>query len=62
VTSILAGLRFPMARVLAGGIGAGLAPAAITDTCARGAAPAKLPYDRGGSPVTRAGAPKALRS
>jgi rhodanese-related sulfurtransferase len=60
--SILASLRFPRARFLAGGIGAGLATAAITDTCAMGAALATLPYNRGGRPVTLDDARQALQS
>ncbi|MGY1737313.1 rhodanese-like domain-containing protein [Geodermatophilus sp. SYSU D00684] len=60
--SVLASLRFPRARFLAGGIGAGLATAALTDTCAMGAALSKLPYNRGGRPVTVDGARDALRS
>ena len=60
--SILASLRFPKARFLAGGIGAGLATAALTDTCAMGAALARLPYNRGGRPVTVDDAREALRS
>jgi hypothetical protein len=45
--SVLASLRFPHARFLAGGIGAGLTAAALTDTCAMGAALSALPYNRG---------------
>jgi rhodanese-related sulfurtransferase len=60
--SILAGLRFPKARLLAGGVGAGLTAAALTDTCAMGAALSKLPYNRGGRPVTLDDAREALRS
>ena len=60
--SILASLRFPRARFLAGGVGAGLATAALTDTCAMGAALARLPYNRGGRPVTVDDAREALRS
>jgi rhodanese-related sulfurtransferase len=61
-SSILASLRFPKARFLAGGIGAGLTTAALTDTCAMGAALSKLPYNRGGRPVTLDDAREALRS
>jgi len=61
-TSILASLRFPEARFLAGGIGAGLATAAITDTCAMGAALSKLPYNRGDRPVALPHAVQALRA
>ncbi|GAA4731267.1 rhodanese-like domain-containing protein [Modestobacter marinus] len=60
--SVLTSLRFPRARFLAGGVGAGLATAALTDTCAMGAALAKLPYNRGGRPVTVDDAREALRS
>ncbi|MGY1780601.1 rhodanese-like domain-containing protein [Geodermatophilus sp. SYSU D01036] len=60
--SILASLRFPKARFLAGGVGTGLATAALTDTCAMGAALARLPYNRGGRPVTVDDAREALRS
>ena len=47
LASILTSLRFPKARFLAGGIGAGLLGAALTNTCAMGMALAKLPYNRG---------------
>jgi rhodanese-related sulfurtransferase len=60
--SILASLRFLKARFLAGGVGAGLATAALTDTCAMGAVLAKLPYNRGGRPVTLDDAREALLS
>ncbi|MGY1825701.1 rhodanese-like domain-containing protein [Blastococcus sp. SYSU DS0541] len=60
-TSILASLRLPKARFLAGGVGAGLTAAALTDTCAMGAALAKLPYNRAGRPVTLDDAREALR-
>jgi rhodanese-related sulfurtransferase len=58
--SILASLRFPRARFLAGGIGAGLTTAALTDSCAMGAALAKLPYNRPRSEVTLPDALAAL--
>ena len=61
-TSILASLRFPRARFLAGGIGAGLTTAALTDTCAMGAALSKLPYNRGDRPVDLPQAVQALRT
>jgi hypothetical protein len=48
---VLASIRFPRARFLAGGIGAGLAGAAVTDTCAMGAALSALPYNRGETSV-----------
>lgn len=45
--SILASLKFPKARFLAGGIGAGLTFSAISNTCAMGTMLSKLPYNRG---------------
>jgi rhodanese-related sulfurtransferase len=60
--SVLVSLRFPRVRYLAGGVGAGLAAAAVTDSCAMGAALARLPYNRGGRPVSLADAREALRS
>ena len=47
LAAILASLKFPKARFLAGGIGFGLAFSAITTTCAMGMMLAKLPYNRG---------------
>ncbi|MCU0259875.1 MAG: rhodanese-like domain-containing protein [Ilumatobacteraceae bacterium] len=47
LTSILASLKWPKARFLAGGIGAGLTFAAVSNTCAMGMMLAKLPYNRG---------------
>jgi rhodanese-related sulfurtransferase len=58
--SILASLRFPRARFLAGGIGAGLTTAALTDSCAMGTALAKLPYNRPRTEVTLPDALTAL--
>jgi rhodanese-related sulfurtransferase len=49
--SVLASIRFPKARFLAGGIGTGLTVAAVTDSCALGAALSALPYNRGDQPV-----------
>ncbi|MCW2576304.1 MAG: Rhodanese-like protein [Modestobacter sp.] len=49
--SVLASIRFPKARFLAGAIGTGLSVAAMTDTCALGAALSALPYNRGDQPV-----------
>ncbi|WP_164700462.1 rhodanese-like domain-containing protein [Modestobacter sp. KNN46-3] len=49
--SVLASIRFPKARFLAGGIGAGLTLAAVTDSCAMGAALSALPYNRADQPV-----------
>jgi rhodanese-related sulfurtransferase len=60
--SILASLRFPRARFLAGGIGAGLTAAALTDTCAMGMALSKLPYNRAGRSVGLPDALQAVRS
>ncbi|MCZ2858178.1 hypothetical protein [Blastococcus sp. VKM Ac-2987] len=62
MTSILASLRFPRARFLAGGVGAGLTTAAVTDTCAMGAALSRLPYNRGGRAVTLRDAVQVLRA
>ncbi|ACZ84889.1 rhodanese-like domain-containing protein [Streptosporangium roseum] len=45
-TSVLASIRWPQARFIAGFVGAGLTFAAVTDTCAMGMALAKLPYNR----------------
>ncbi|MCW2682980.1 MAG: Rhodanese-like protein, partial [Blastococcus sp.] len=50
--SVLASIRFPKARFLAGGIGTGLTVAAVTDSCAMGAALSALPYNRGARPVS----------
>jgi rhodanese-related sulfurtransferase len=47
LTSIVASLRFPSARFLAGGIGTGLTLSALTDTCTMGRLLAALPYNRG---------------
>lgn len=48
--SVVASLRYPKARFLAGAIGAGLTTAAITDTCVMGQALSALPYNRGSNP------------
>ena len=45
--SILASLKFPKARFLAGGVGFGLLFSAVSNTCAMGMLLAKLPYNRG---------------
>ena len=45
--SILGSLAVPKLKWLAAGVGAGLAGAALTDTCAMGMALSKLPYNRG---------------
>ena len=47
LASILASLRFPKARLLAGGVGFGLAFSAVSDTCTMGMLLAKLPHTRG---------------
>jgi len=60
--SVLASIRFPKARFLAGGIGTGLTVAAVTDTCAMGAALSTLPYNRGDQPVRLADVLHVLRS
>lgn len=46
LTSILGSIKAPRLRFVAGGIGAGLVVAAVSDTCAMGAALMKLPYNR----------------
>ncbi|WP_144128089.1 rhodanese-like domain-containing protein [Catellatospora sichuanensis] len=46
LASILVSIWLPAARYLAGFIGAGLAFAALTDTCAMGMMLSKLPYNR----------------
>ena len=43
--SVAASVVWPRARFLAGAVGAGLVVAALTDTCAMGAALARLPYN-----------------
>ncbi len=45
--SILASIKFPKVRFLAGGVGFGLVFSAVTNTCAMGMLLAKLPYNRG---------------
>ncbi len=45
--SILASIKFPKFRFLAGGVGFGLVFSAITNTCAMGVLLSKLPYNRG---------------
>ncbi|BCB90002.1 rhodanese-like domain-containing protein [Phytohabitans suffuscus] len=47
LTSVLASSLFPAARWVAGLVGAGLAVAALTNTCAMGMLLARLPYNRG---------------
>ncbi len=46
LTSILTSTVLPRAKWIAGGIGAGLTFAALSDTCAMGTLLAKLPYNR----------------
>ena len=45
----LASLRWPAARFLSGGVGAGLTYAAISNTCAMGRVLLKLPHNRTGN-------------
>jgi rhodanese-related sulfurtransferase len=47
---ILGSLKVPALKWLAGGVGAGLTFAAVTDTCAMGMALAKMPWNRAASP------------
>jgi rhodanese-related sulfurtransferase len=47
LASVLAGLKFPKARALAGGVGFGLAFSAATNTCAMGTLLSKLPFNQG---------------
>lgn len=46
-SSVAASVRFPRLRFLAGGVGAGLVFAAVSNTCAMGNVLMKLPYNRG---------------
>ncbi|MEI7031169.1 rhodanese-like domain-containing protein [Streptomyces pratensis] len=46
VAGLVAGVRFPAARWLSAGVGAGLVFSAVTDTCQMAAALAKLPHNR----------------
>jgi rhodanese-related sulfurtransferase len=52
LTGVLGSLLWPAALILAGGVGAGLAFAATTNTCAMGMLLAKLPYNRGAASET----------
>lgn len=45
--SVVASLWIPLAVMLAGGVGAGLAFAALTNTCVMGMLLTRLPYNRG---------------
>jgi rhodanese-related sulfurtransferase len=47
-TMVLLSIWFPVTSVVAGAVGAGLAVAALTNTCAMGALLARLPYNRAG--------------
>lgn len=47
VSSIVGSITFPRLKWLAGGVGGGLAAAAVSDTCAMGMLLARLPYNRG---------------
>ncbi len=47
LASILASIKFPKARFVAGGVGFGLLFSAVSNTCAMAALLAKLPYNRG---------------
>jgi rhodanese-related sulfurtransferase len=47
LSAIVASMRFPKFRFLAGGVGFGLAFSAVTNTCAMGMLLGKLPYNRG---------------
>ena len=49
LAGIVASLRWPGARFLSGGVGAGLTFAALSDTCAMSRVLLKLPYNRTGS-------------
>jgi rhodanese-related sulfurtransferase len=46
LAGLLAGLRWPKARLLAGGIGTGLTLSALTDTCTMSRVLSALPYNR----------------
>ena len=52
LASVLASLRVPGARFLAGGIGAGPTISALTDTCTMSRVLAALPHDRGPAALT----------
>ena len=47
LTGLALGRRLPTARLLTGGVGAGLVLSALTDTCTMGRILAALPYNRG---------------
>lgn len=48
-TSVVASAVFPKAKWIAGALGAGLAGAALTNTCAMGAVLSRLPYNQSSS-------------
>ena len=50
---VAASAIFPKAKYLAGAIGGGLTFAAVSNTCAMGAALSKLPYNKGGDVTLR---------
>ncbi|MFI8996644.1 rhodanese-like domain-containing protein [Streptomyces sp. NPDC053542] len=50
LTGLLAGRRWPAARLLSAGIAGGLVFSALTDTCGMARVLAKLPYNRAGAP------------
>ena len=47
MASIIASLKFPKLRFIAGGVGFGLLFSAVTNTCAMASMLSKLPYNRG---------------
>ncbi|MEV0601846.1 rhodanese-like domain-containing protein [Streptomyces sp. NPDC050315] len=49
LTGLLAGRRWPAARLLSAGIASGLVFSALTDTCGMARVLAKLPYNRAGA-------------
>lgn len=49
LAGVLGSVAVPRLKWLAGGVGAGLTFAAVTDTCAMGNLLGRLPYNRGGS-------------
>lgn len=53
LAGVIAGMRYPKARLLPAAVGAGLTISALTDTCTMGRLLAALPYNRGsGDPDT----------
>lgn len=53
LAGVVASLKWPKARFLSGGVGAGLTWAALSDTCAMGSALMRLPYNRGDAGAAR---------